>query len=232
MAPVGPHRHGLAYLADAGWRSLFSQAEDACLQQLLTYWKASDLPLVVTRQRCTAGDGVVSLGLPAPIRYGRRRIALSARSSEIARLAPPPTLEHVLSRVGENRLQAASGLVEEFDRMGAPVHVFGSYAWQGLTGLSYLHPHSDLDLLVMCADAATADRAAALMHRSFENRPRIDGELCFAGGKAVAWREWASWRAGSVRSILLKTLRGVSLAERIDEIVDAVDDNGNGGRAA
>src|SRR5256885_11862100 len=38
-------------------------------------------------------------------------------------------------------------------------------------------------------------------------------ELVFPGGWAVAWREWAAWRAGGVRSVLVKGLHGGALRE-------------------
>jgi phosphoribosyl-dephospho-CoA transferase len=41
--------------------------------------------------------------------------------------------------------------------------------------------------------------------------PRLDGELLFGDGAAVAWREWIEWRAGRARAVLVKRLDGVSL---------------------
>ena len=37
------------------------------------------------------------------------------------------------------------------------------------------------------------------------------GELMFDDGTAVAWREWLAWRAGRVKSLLVKTIAGSSL---------------------
>ena len=42
-------------------------------------------------------------------------------------------------------------------------------------------------------------------------RPRLDGELVFDDGAAVAWREWIEWRAGRARAVLVKRLHGVAL---------------------
>jgi len=44
-------------------------------------------------------------------------------------------------------------------------------------------------------------------------RPRLDGELVFDGGHAVAWREWLSWRAGGTKTMLIKHLEGSSLSQ-------------------
>ena len=43
--------------------------------------------------------------------------------------------------------------------------------------------------------------------------PRVDAELVFPGGWAVAWREWAAWRAGQVGALLVRRIDGVNLVE-------------------
>jgi phosphoribosyl-dephospho-CoA transferase len=59
-----------------------------------------------------------------------------------------------------------------------------------------------------------ADAAAALL-RSFPcELPRLDGELVFDDGAAVAWREWLAWRAGRALALLVKRIDGSSLSHR------------------
>ncbi len=55
------------------------------------------------------------------------------------------------------------------------------------------------------------DAAAVLLRRSDDGSPRLDGELSFPDGSAVAWREWVAWRSGRVSAILVKRLCGVAL---------------------
>jgi hypothetical protein len=43
--------------------------------------------------------------------------------------------------------------------------------------------------------------------------PRLDGELLWPDGAAVAWREWAAWRAGQVGALLVRRIDGVNLVE-------------------
>jgi phosphoribosyl-dephospho-CoA transferase len=95
------------------------------------------------------------------------------------------------------------------------VRIYGSFGWQRLTGLDYLHADSDLDLCVSVNDAAAADRAAAAMSRAAFNRPRLDGELVFPDGRAVAWREWQPWREQRVDRILVKCLQGAVMAREL-----------------
>ncbi|HVR50906.1 MAG TPA: malonate decarboxylase holo-[acyl-carrier-protein] synthase, partial [Pseudorhodoferax sp.] len=68
------HRHQLAWLTPAGWQRVRAGAWDAQAQDCLAHWARQRLPLVVTRQRPRPGD-TVGLGLPAPNRWQRRRIA-------------------------------------------------------------------------------------------------------------------------------------------------------------
>ena len=97
----------------------------------------------------------------------------------------------------------------------AGVRVHGSYGWQCLTGLDdHIRAGSDLDLCIDVRDARHADRVVALLQsRDDLAAPRLDGELAFGDGSAVAWREWERWRAGAVARILVRDLHTVALHE-------------------
>ena len=91
------------------------------------------------------------------------------------------------------------------------LRVFGSVAWEALTGLRYLTPASDIDLLWWPADAAQVAEVIALL-RAWESGHgiRADGEVEFDDGTAVAWREWdhVARTSNSQRRVLGKTLHG------------------------
>jgi phosphoribosyl-dephospho-CoA transferase len=90
--------------------------------------------------------------------------------------------------------------------------VYGSFGWQLVTGLGYVHAASDLDLWLTVRSPERADEAVKLLHAAGAPKGlRIDGELLFPGGAGVAWREYASWRAGRARSLLVKRLDGVAV---------------------
>jgi len=213
MPPL--QRHGLVYLSTAGWAGVLARAWDAEARACLEHWAAQQLPLVVTRQiDCSgsvAADGEVALGLPAPLCWSRRRIALRVPrkallySDEFPRMAAVAPLLPRAVRAGWVLLQRA------LDDLYLPARVYGSHGWQQLSGLAYLRATSDLDLLVRVADADDADAAVHALANAGIAAPRLDGELLFPHGAAVAWREWQAWRAGDAAAVLVKRRDGVAL---------------------
>ena len=211
MPPL--RRHQLAYLSAEGWRGALEPARDEQARDCLRHWAAQGLPLVVTRQPLPL-DGeppLIALGLSAPPAWGRRLLSLQVRASAIAWFGEFPLLSDavaVLSRSARGRLQA---LAQALAARGLQPHAYGSVGWQRLTEQRYLHARSDLDLWLAVADADEADAAVALLQRHAPERPRVDGELVFPDGGAVAWREWEAWRAGRSRALLVKRLHGAAL---------------------
>jgi phosphoribosyl-dephospho-CoA transferase len=206
-------RHRLVRLTPAGWRHASTQHVDSEAQRCLAHWSAHDLPLVVATQPATAAGGVVSLGLPAPTRWGRARLALRVALADLQHGSDEFPLLAACEPLLAQTSPAFVALLKVLTRELPDSRVHGSFGWQHLTALAYVHEQSDLDLSIPVADAERADEAVALLTRSGVETPRLDGELCFADGSAVAWREWAAWRAGRVRAILIKRLRGASLED-------------------
>lgn len=206
-------RHRLVRLSPAGWAGALGQAKDAQAREILRHWSGNNLPLVVVRQEpALAGDGLVALGLPAPLRWRRRRLGVRVAPDAIGGQGEFPQLDRILPLLAsEAQRQALRQLHAELLQAGALAHVYGSHGWQALTGLEYLRPGSDLDLWVAVRAASHADVVAELLAACPEEPLRIDGELVFSDGNAVAWREWQAWRAGRTRAVMSKHLHGLAL---------------------
>ncbi len=205
------HRHQLVGLTDAGWQRVLAGSRDAQAQDCLAHWAQRRLPLVVTRQRPQAGRAVC-LGLPAPGRWERRRIALAVPAAHLAQhqaFPPASALAPLLCAAQRRPWRALCGGLAA---CGVAARVYGSHGWQLLTGLDHLRPGSDIDLCIAVEGPAQADAVAVLL-QSWSDGLRLDGELVFAGDRAVAWREWLAWRAGRTASLLVKQLDGVALAD-------------------
>ena len=216
-------RHGLVTVADAGWAQVLARPWDDEAAACLAHWATHRLPLVVARQppmpadadpEAEACDPTVSLGLPAPLCWSRRRIALQLpRSLLHADAVAFPAMAAVAPLLAPQSAPAWHALRQDLDRLGCTARVYGSHGWQTLTGLPYLHATSDLDLLLPVADADAADAVVrCLAHADADGAaPRLDGELAFPDGAAVAWREWRAWRAGAAAGVLVKRLRSARL---------------------
>ncbi len=201
--PERPARHTLAWLsAHAGWR-----ADVAAQEPRLAAWFAQGLPAMVARCAVDDRDPRLRLGVPLPPSEGKLRLALRVAPHEVRRLQPPPALEEVVASGVPDDWRSA---LQAMQRL-APARVFGAFAWQHLSGLPYVHPRSDIDLLWQIRAAGQAD---ALVERLQDwertHARRVDGELCLADGGAVNWREYA----GCSREVLVKRVDGAALEAR------------------
>ena len=211
MPPL--HRHQLAYLSGRGWREILALNWDEQARECLTLWVDEGLPLVVTRQRTPreTPSAPVWLGLSAPDRWSRRLLALQVPPAAIGWFSEFPQLVDVIDELPRAAHRQLRELASALRQLGVRARVYGSVGWQRLTGLEYLHERSDLDLWLAIADAQQADAVAACLQRCTPGRLRIDGELLFDDGSAVAWREWMAWRSGRSAALLVKRLNSVDI---------------------
>ncbi|MEO5786624.1 MAG: malonate decarboxylase holo-[acyl-carrier-protein] synthase [Casimicrobiaceae bacterium] len=216
MVPL--RRHQLVWITADAWRRVLaamSRAGDAHVLGCVRYWAAHDLPLVVTRQ-APGFSGVragvpVALGIAAPLRWDRRRIAVVVGGSDLRRSGLFPRAEAIGPLLTAPVRAAWQATCAALERAGIDARVYGSYGWAIVTGLPYRHAHSDIDLVLAVAGPLQADAAIAQMQAAGAATPRLDGELVFPDGAAIAWREWAAWRAGKVGRMLIRRLDGVGL---------------------
>jgi phosphoribosyl-dephospho-CoA transferase len=181
-------RHTLVTLTGAGWAALFARDASLANDPLVCTWAGRGWPLVV--RRALPGDAAVPLGLPLPPSAGKRRIAVSVDGDALASIRPPPALDATIDVAPAAWQPALSDLHALGERCGAPGRVFGSLAWQALTGLAYLSATSDLDVLFPLPRAGRVavllDGIAAIDARA---PMRVDGELVRDDGAGVHWRE-------------------------------------------
>ena len=94
------------------------------------------------------------------------------------------------------------------------LRVFGSLAWQALSGHNYMTEKSDIDLLWHPLSHMQLQQGIALLTRwELATGLRADGEVLFGGSSAVSWREWATLKSGDDRRVLVKR---ISSAELVD----------------
>lgn len=205
------HRHQLAWLSETGWARWQADRTDELTRECVDHWAMRRLPLVVTRQPEGLGRDTIVLGLAAPHRWGRRRLTLRVAADEVMRYGEFPRVELAQELVPVAARTSWGNLCAQLHRVDITARVYGSYGWQLLSGLEHVDAGSDIDLWLAVASADQADTAAACLQSFSCEALRLDGELTFADGTAVAWREWLNWRAGLATAVLIKTLHGASL---------------------
>ena len=203
-------RQQLLRLTDAGWARVLDAPWDDGARGCLDLWAARGLPLVVTRQPPHQG-ATIAAGLPAPARYGRRRLALGVAPRDVVFFDEFPAADAATRLLPRADVAPWRALVAALSGTGCAPRVYGGYGWQALTRLAYVHADSDLDLLLPVSDHEHADAVAHVLAASTWAGPRLDGELLLPDGAAIAWREWLAHRQGRSTRVLVKRLHGVTL---------------------
>ncbi len=191
--PDAFRRHAFVRVTNDAFRHAVVESGDP---DVLRDWVKCARPLIV-RRPCLSDDGrEVFLGVSLP---GRRRLACRIPVDAVVEVAPPPVWHG-----------------DAFQVPGFPLRVFGSHAWQALTGLEYVTPASDLDLLLGISTQAEWE---ALLARgiTLPVHPRIDLEVVFGGDASFHWREFLSPSA----DILIKSNRNIWLQgkDRLAELL-------------
>lgn len=201
-------RNQLVWIDEQAWWQIESHAWDVEAQKILAHWRTQRLPFVICRQRAETAPDQVCVGLPAPAQWSRRRLALTVNQGRITACTEFPMLVQVaLSHAWGD---AARDLSDALASMGVQAHVYGSHGWQWLTGLTYLHGESDLDLSVGVSSLETALLVVKQLAYT-QLHCRIDGEIVFSGGRAIAWRELQRWVQGQTAQVLVKDRHSIRL---------------------
>jgi phosphoribosyl-dephospho-CoA transferase len=204
-------RHTLVFIARGAHGDVIASADDDRARAATAGWLSRNRPLIVRRTESLRRDEV-ALGLPLPPSQGKRRIALWARRSAIDCAREPPSTVEIRDRLPVSWRILLSELDAAARAQQLTFRVVGSAMWQALTGLCYLTPDSDLDLLWRVEDVAAITPTCRLL-ATLERRlaRRVDCELLFADG-AVSWREW--WTTPDDARVLVKRIDRVRLESK------------------
>ena len=203
-------RHTLIHPHIETWSRKLTARPELAAQPLVRDWVARGWPLIARRPSAHEAHGI-PVGLPLPPSAGKARVALMLNHDDIDRAEPLPTLAAALETAPVTWRPALHALVATAAAHQVSVYVFGSLAWQHLTGLPYLSPTSDVDL---AWSAPSRDRLDALLHAIAEVERAapmgVDGEIVLRDGAAANWRELHDCRT----DVMLKTSNDVILATR------------------
>jgi phosphoribosyl-dephospho-CoA transferase len=192
-----------------------AQVTDDAMHMQVADWLVADRPLVVARQPLgEVLSDTISVGLALPPAQGKRRIALVVAAHDIVRHTPPLLLADAIIHAPAAWQPALAALDAAATYIDLELRVFGSLAWQALSGLPYLTPQSDIDLLWHPLSHTQLQQGIALLARWEQSSGlRADGEVLFGASNAVSWREWSTLKSGDDQRVLVKR---ASSAELVD----------------
>jgi phosphoribosyl-dephospho-CoA transferase len=210
-------RHDLLHVAPPAWSAaLAAFPPPGTAAPLLEGWADRGWPVIVRRRMAGEAAGAIPIGVPLPPAAGKCRIAMSLPGSGVINGATPPLLQDVARAAPTPHWQhIVSALVRLGKRYGIRPLVFGSLMWQHQTGLPYLHPGSDLDVLwPVSSDCDIASLVSGVAEIEGNGTPHIDGEIVFPDGSAVNWRELLkALRLKAAGKLLVKDMGSVRLVD-------------------
>ena len=170
---------------------------------------------------CPSDQLCVGIALP-PCDGDKVRLPLRVALGSVARWQSPLSIPHVVSAMPSEWRDAATCLHDAALHADVPLQIYGSAALQAITGLSYLHPTSDLDVLMLPSTSQQLDDCVRLFI-TFEKTLPLDGEIVFASGHAVAAKEWCNAvPQPSDYRVLAKHATGVALMRK-DALMAVLD---------
>ena len=180
-------RHSWVWLSPEAWQEA-SHALQPAEQAVCREWQSKDWPLVVRRQIAAPGQVGVGLGLPPnPANGQKSKISMSCELTGIVRQQSPLLLRQALNSAPQAWQAGLAALDQALAAQGIEVEVYGSLAWQAMTGREYLHGDSDIDLSLPLSSRAQLEAAGEILKAA---KLPLDGELLFPMHQAVAWKEW------------------------------------------
>ncbi|GJD81210.1 malonate decarboxylase holo-[acyl-carrier-protein] synthase [Methylobacterium gregans] len=183
----GFRRHDLVRVEASAFAHLLRGRPDLDGAPDVADWAVRGRPLIVRRYGPGEDRSLVPLGLPLPPAAGKRRIGLALPFPTLAPL-PAPTLAQARGSAPEAWQPTIEALLALGTANGLVPRPFGALLWQALTGLAYLAPTSDLDLLWPVTEVPPGF-LASLAQIAAAAPMRIDGEVILPDGAGIHWRE-------------------------------------------
>ncbi|CAN7276240.1 malonate decarboxylase holo-[acyl-carrier-protein] synthase [Pseudoduganella sp. LjRoot289] len=202
-------RHDLVWLTRDGWQAALGAHPEH--ESVLNFWRSEEWPTVVRRgdtDSDPAHEVCVGIALPPDAEGVKRRIALRVPLEHVEKCSAPLTLKAARAALPEHWRRGYTRLQEL--STGLDLRVYGSLAWQAVTGLPAITATSDIDILFRPVSSQQLHAGLALLDEARHGLP-LDGEVMFPSGQAVSWKEWLSAGAAGAR-VLVKDMEGVRLA--------------------
>jgi len=189
-------RHTLCFL-EQQTQPISSHSEEEL--EVLDYWLKEQYPLIVTRQPEKIHDDHIRLALPYfdKVQQKKMRHSYLFAKSAIKQHQELPFFHKLFPDI----------------KTDSEIRVYGSYCWQYLTGQTYVHSASDLDLLIVYTNQSLAELKTLYQQLGQELKTvQLDGEVRFPNLGDCSWLELTQGEASP--TLLVKSHQELSLVKR------------------
>ncbi len=156
------------------------------------------------------------------IEDGRKyRLALKlSKDPEV--ITPPLALQALIPKLPKGIQEHTQKFIDRCSNLECDVHVYGSFANQYFTGLTFIRPTSDLDILIVAhgnnfLEILLEVEAFKLTVKSTVGL-KIDGEIRLHGGNDISFNELNYAIMSNIPTVLVKTLFDIEL-QKIDVLL-------------
>jgi phosphoribosyl-dephospho-CoA transferase len=201
-------------VAPKSWAGLLASQPAAAAAPYLIHWADCGWPVIVRRWMDEdLLPHMVPVGVTLPPSASKQRISLLVSAESVLARSPPPSLWSVKGVADGSWQRTIDALLALGEHHGVAPAAFGSLLWQCKTGLPYLSPRSDLDVLWPVKPDHEIDSMLASIADIEKRAPmRIDGEIVFPDGSAVNWREFhIAVNKNDPAEVLTESMAGVCL---------------------
>jgi len=216
-------RHDLAYLRPGCHLTFQCGAIDPVLKGRIAAWISAGHPLVVARQVSDSHQTLLGLTLPAI--EGKRRVGCLVDAVDVDRITPPLAISAILDSIPHGLDIPLMALARTIKACDAELGLFGSLAWEILTGKQYRNEHSDVDVICDIHSLKQVPQVLEALKKAAAALPcGLDGEIRFPNGHAVSWKELANIWPSDEAQILVKAPYAVFLST-ISTLIGSIDEN-------
>lgn len=211
-------RHDLVYLQPHESYDFINASLPLSVTMAVGKMIESQQPLTACRQDI---DNVTKVATSYIENNRKYRLALKlSKTPEV--ITSPLALEALIPQLPKAIQKHTQKFIDRCSSLDCDVHVYGSFANQYFTGLHFIKPTSDLDILIV---AHNENIAQVLLEVEAFNRfttsaegLKIDGEIRLHGCKDISFNELIYAIMFDVPTVLVKTLRDIEL-QKIDVLL-------------
>lgn len=212
-----PQRHDLLRVKPDGWAAVLAaspgfQDLEFGPRRLVAGWAERGWPVIARRPAADDRGAGIAVGLPLPPTYGKLRLALSIPAGLVAETVAAVPLSKAAASVPATWRLQVERLIALGERLVLRPVLFGALLWQRLTGLPYLRPGSDIDLIWPRPTATALPELLDTLDRLDTAGPvRLDGEIALTAGSGVNWRELRQEFRRPSGAVLVKSMDGADI---------------------